>query len=107
MYTLENLMELAKSANGRAKKRTIGKGEAAEMLGLLEKYQNDENVEVIRVYSQQGFVPNSYKFRCDIRYFEAKKVDGIFKVLASFSSAQRSRGHGALVTVNGRASTVK
>lgn len=101
-YTLESLMELAKSANGTARNRTIGEKEAAEMLELLGQHENDESIKTIRVYSHQGFVPNSYKYRCDIRYFEATRADGGFKVIASFTGAKRSHGNGALVTVNGR-----
>jgi hypothetical protein len=94
-------MEKAKKVNGRARTRTIGKAEAQEIIELVANA--DESIHTIRVYSRDGFVPNSYKYRCDIRYFEAiRKSDG-FVIRASYGDAKRSHGQGALVTINGRA----
>jgi hypothetical protein len=101
MQTINDLMEMAKKANGRARARTIGEAEAQAMLNLVA--DADDTVNTIRVYSQNGFVPNSYKYRCDIRYFEANRRDGELVIGASTTDAKRSRGVGALVTVNGRA----
>lgn len=101
-YTVNDLMEMAAKVNGRAKQRTIGMVEAETM--LQEIRSAGDNVNTIRVYSRDGFVPNSYKYRVVICYFEAyRNEDGSFNVIASQSDAKRSRGQGALVTVNGRA----
>ena len=101
MQTINDLMEMAKSANGRARTRTIGKSEAQEILDLVASA--DDKVNTIRVYSRDGFVANSYKYRADIRYFEATRKDGKLVIGASYGDAKRSHGNGALVTINGRA----
>lgn len=101
MQTINELMEMAKRVNGRARARTIGRDEAQEIIDLVAKA--DETVNTIRVYSREGFVPNSYKYRCDIRYFEANRKEGKLVIGASYGDAKRSHGNGALVTVNGRA----
>lgn len=101
MQTLNDLMEMAKSANGKARQRTIGKAEATEILKLVERA--DDSVHTIRVYSHDGFVPNSYKYRCEIRYFEATRKDGELVIRTGYCDAKRSRGEGAIVTINGRA----
>jgi hypothetical protein len=102
MKTLDELLEMAKVANGRAKNRTIGKAEAEILLGKIAAAGDDTHT--IRVYSRQGFVANSYKWRAEIRYFQAsKQVDGQWIITATSGDAKRSYGYGALVTVNGRA----
>lgn len=100
MQTINDLMDMAKKVNGRARSRTIGESEAKEMLKLVANA--DDNVRTIRVYSRDGFVPNSYKYRCEIRYFEATRKDGKLVIGASYGDAKRSHGNGSLVTVNGR-----
>lgn len=101
MKTLDELLEMAKVANGRAKNRTIGKAEAEILLEKIATAKDDAHT--IRVYSRQGFVANSYKWRAKICYFEANKVDGQWSIIATSGDAKRSYGNGALVTVNGRA----
>jgi hypothetical protein len=100
MQTINDLMDMAKKINGRARSRTIGEDEAKEMLELVANA--DDAVHTIRVYSGQGFVPNSYKYRCEIRYFEATRKEGQFVIGAGYGDAKRSHGNGALVTVNKR-----
>ena len=55
--------------------------------------------KTVRVYSSDGFVPNSYKWRCEIEWIERGK-DG--HITTGWSGAQRSYGDGPHVTVNGR-----
>lgn len=98
--TLEKLIELASKANQSARKRVIGKEEAVEILSLIEKYGNDKNINIIRVYSFQGFVPKSYRYPCPIRYFQATRKGDEFEVAASYCDAKRSLGKGSLVTVS-------
>lgn len=51
----------------------------------------------VRVYSSDGFVPNSYRYRCMIQYVE---VDVATKrCFTGWTGAQRPRGAGALVVV--------
>lgn len=47
----------------------------------------------VRVYSAAGFVPNSYRYRCDIQFVEAIKVDDeTWDWNLSWGRAQRSNG---------------
>lgn len=99
--TFDDVMELAKKANGRSRRRTIGKTEVNEMMELIAAA--GDHVHTIRVYSFDGFVPNSYKWPVSICYLEARRgEDGEFAVIATTTDAKRSHGNGALVTVNGR-----
>lgn len=97
------LVEMASAVNGRARSRTIGQKEAQTILGLVAQHQNSQEVHTIRVYSNGGFVANSYNFRADVRYFEATRNElGEFVVRAGSCDAHRSHGSGALITINGR-----
>lgn len=101
-HTVSSLMNLAKSANGRARNRTIGEKEAQAILDLVENASDSDRK--IRVYSFDGFVANSYKYHAEIRYFEARRTEsGEFNIIASYGDAKRPHGEGALITVNGRA----
>lgn len=54
----------------------------------------------VRVYSQMGFVSNSYKSRCAIQHVTATLVDaatGEWRVTIGWGSAQRAPGKGSLV----------
>ena len=96
------LLEMAAKVNGRARNRIIGKVEAEILMDTVASAP--EKAHTIRVYSRDGFVPNSYKYRAEIRYFEATRTDsGEWKYTASYCDAKRSHGNGALVTINGRA----
>ena len=101
MYTIDSLMEMAEKANGRRRRRILTESEASTLVNLMENAA--ENIHIIRVYSQEGFVANSYKSAAPISYFFARKDDsGEWVVNASVTDAKRSYGQGALVTVNGR-----
>jgi len=53
----------------------------------------------VRVYSAAGFVPNSYKYRCQIQFVEVVKADGRLTVSTGWTGAQRARGQGSLIVV--------
>ena len=57
----------------------------------------------VRVYSGAGFVPNSYKWRCQIQYVEVQRTPEGLRVSTGWTGAQRSRGAGSLVVVQGGA----
>jgi hypothetical protein len=95
------LMEMAEKVNGRARNRTIGKDEAQILIDTVAAAP--ETAHTIRVYSRQGFVANSYKYRAEIRYFQAVRHEGEWIYSAATCDAKRSHGQGALVTINGRA----
>jgi hypothetical protein len=102
-HTVEQLIEMAKAVNGKARNRTIGKREAQEIIDLVNQHRENQDTHTIRVYSLDGFVANSYNYRADIRYFEAtRNADGEFVIKADMTGAKRGYGSGALVTINGR-----
>lgn len=51
----------------------------------------------VRVYSSAGFVPNSYRGRCEIQYVEVDVASG--RCFTGWTGAQRPRGNGSLVVV--------
>lgn len=54
----------------------------------------------VRVYSTAGFVPSSYRGRCEIQYVEAvRSDDGGWQFRTGWTGAQRSRAAGSLVVV--------
>jgi hypothetical protein len=53
----------------------------------------------VRIYSQDGFVPNSYKWRCQIQWCEVSRVDGTLNIRTGWSPAQRSNAAGNLFVV--------
>jgi len=54
----------------------------------------------VRVYSTAGFVPNSYRYRCDIQFVEVAKTEtGDWAWSVHWGRAQRSNGRAAKVVV--------
>lgn len=54
----------------------------------------------VRVYSPAGFVPSSYRGRCDIQYVEAvRSDDGGWQFRTGWTGAQRPHGAGSLLVV--------
>jgi hypothetical protein len=53
----------------------------------------------VRVYSSEGFVPNSYRFRCDIEWIMRDRAG---KIRVGWGGASRSFGRGPRATVNNR-----
>ena len=53
----------------------------------------------VRVYSQDGFVSNAYKWRCRIQYIEATAKGGEWHIRLGDTSAQRSYGEGAHIVI--------
>lgn len=54
----------------------------------------------VRVYSKDGFVPNSYKYGCQIQYVEVRKIEGDqLAVSLGWCNAQRRGGSASLVVV--------
>lgn len=55
----------------------------------------------VRVYSGAGFVPNSYRWRCQIQYVELTVAPGgrITSVYTGWTGAQRANGAGSLIVV--------
>lgn len=90
-------------ANGKLKQRKVTADDGRLMESMIAQYQDDQKVHTIRIYSSQGFVPNSYKWACKIAVIEAhRQEDGTFRVGGGQVDAKRSHGQGSLITVNGR-----
>jgi hypothetical protein len=55
----------------------------------------------VRVYSKQGFVPNSYRHECRIQYVEAVRdpATGGWRFTVGWTGAQRKQGAGTRVVV--------
>lgn len=105
MITINDLQEKVSKANSTSKARILRPADVAQFVELVNEKENDATVQTIRVYSSDGFVPNSYKYRADISYLQATRnaETGKFEVGAGTVDAKRSRGNGALVTINSRA----
>lgn len=62
-----------------------------------------EGFRRVRVYSEQGFVPGAYKWRCDIQFIEAvRPVGGEWAAGTGWGGAQRSNGRGELLVMQWR-----
>ena len=79
---------------GLSTKRAITAEEVRTALEVLPEAKNR-----VRVYSGQGFVPNSYRNKCQIQYLQGDFVDGEWKWHTGWSNAQRCRASGSIVVV--------
>jgi hypothetical protein len=104
MVTVEELVEMAKGANGRRRQRIVGRSEARDFAELLADNEKNPDVHSIRVYSRDGFVANSYNYPVVISVFNAQRnaTTGEWKVDCRTVDAKRARSQGALTTINGR-----
>lgn len=102
MITVEELQEKVAKANGTRKTRILSQKDVERFVELVNAA--DEKTHTIRVYSSDGFVPNSYKYRSYISYLQANRnpETGKFQIGASTTDAKRSHGNGSLETINGR-----
>lgn len=100
----EQIMMAKDKDNSGLRQRKIGEREMVDLENAVTESADNPAVKTIRVYSYQGFVPNAYKYRCQIAYIEAvRQENGEFKFYGGQTDAKRSRGNGALLTINGRA----
>lgn len=53
----------------------------------------------VRIYSAAGFVPNSYRGRCEIQYVEAINGESGWEFRTGWTGAQRSRASGNLQVI--------
>lgn len=102
--TTAELTEKAQAANGRRKTRTIKPSDIARFEELFAARKDDPKAHTIRVYAADGFVANSYQYRAEISYIEARRAaeTNEWNIVVSTCDAKRSRGQGVLETVNGR-----
>lgn len=87
----------AKFSPTRQTYRTVGDKELEDAILLLPSAKKS-----VRVYSADGFVPNSYRWPCRIESLLFEAVDGGFVVKLCATGAQRRYGEGALKVVDGR-----
>jgi len=98
----KKLIEKATEVKGRRRYRYISTVEIDKIRELDKK--RSLNGKPIRVYSSDGFVPNSYRGTSMIDYIERwYDDDGKKHFSIGQTSANRSYGDGPLVTVNHRA----
>lgn len=80
---------------GLVTRRSVDAAEVTEAFQALEKAKRR-----VRVYSTAGFVPNSYRYRCEIQYVEAEKVgDDDWAWSVCWGPAQRKNARAATVVV--------
>jgi hypothetical protein len=95
--TLETVLTALRSEFGKpglSTKRAIGADEVREAFAAIPQAKKR-----IRIYSNQGFVPNSYRNRCQIQYVQADLIDGDWQWTTGWTGAQRSRASGNRVVV--------
>lgn len=100
---IEEIQTQIKKVEGKRRGRLLTQGDVVSFIELVANATPEQHS--IRVYSSGGFVPNSYKYRVMISYLQAERdVDtGEFAWGVFETDAKRSKGRGALITVNGRA----
>lgn len=104
MLQASDLQKSVSKANGRRRTRILSQGDVEKFVQLVNENADNPEVHTIRVYSDEGFVANSYKYRADISCLEAnRQEDGTFHCGAFTVDARRSHGNGSLVTINQRA----
>ena len=74
--------------------RKVGEQEIKTLIKTLKKAKKR-----VRIYSSEGFVPNSYKWPCRIEYIEAIISAGEWHLKKGHTSAQRSYGQGNLLVI--------
>ena len=87
MTTKNQILEAAKTIEGKRRQRTLTEADAADFLQLTAANPGCR----VRVYSSQGFVANSYKYRAPITFIESQ--DGA--VIVGETDAKRSGGNGS------------
>lgn len=65
----------------------------------FERIRAERPCRTVRVYSSAGFVPRSYRWRCDIEFIEYRDCYPEGRVTRGWTQAQRSYGAGDLVVV--------
>jgi len=96
------LIAEAEVARGKRTRRYVNIIE----IETMEKLDRKPSLKgkTIRVYSEEGFVPNSYKYQSSIDFVERDyDANGKKRFYVGSTSANRCAGNGALITVNQRA----
>ena len=91
--------ELIRNIKDRPQKSTE-RGLTDDDLRRFVQLQARNKGKRVRVYSSWGFVPNSYRYRCDIQWIETADNEKSYRV--GWSGAQRSGGSGAQCVVDNR-----
>lgn len=90
--TKEKLLQEVIKNNGKARKRTLGEQEVNKFLEELSKLPEETSLVV---YSNDGFVANSYGSRADIAGIRYNYITKNIQV--SWYPAKRSFGQGKLI----------
>lgn len=95
--TVDEVIEALRPQFGpqqRATRRSIDDQEIAKAYAALDRAKNR-----VRVYSSAGFVPNSYRYDCQIQYVEVVKAAGAWEWQLHWGRAQRPNARAATVVV--------
>ena len=99
---IQEMIKRAATLKGLRRNRYLTENEITTMATLDRK--KSLIGKTIRIYSNDGFVANSYKYRADIDYIERYYDDkGIKHFIVSQTRAQRAHGIAPKITVNNRA----
>lgn len=90
--TIADVVHHANTSQHKATARALYPRDAETFADLVRS-----GSKYVRVYSSDGFVPNSYKWRCKIEY--AQLCNGVISI--GWTGAQRSHGAGSLVVARG------
>lgn len=97
--TQASFLEQAQKANGSRRVRTVGYAEFNQAV----QYADNNVGALVRVYSLEGFVANSYRSAAPISYIELRRTETGYEVNVSVTDAKRTNGKGSQVTIDGRA----
>jgi len=96
--TAEEIMEALKPHLGEPRlntRRAVGENEIIDAIDFSKVAKKH-----VRIYSRDGFVPNSYKYACWIQAVDGnKRPDGEWEFRLMWTGAQRSHGAGKLQVV--------
>ena len=101
---ISEILKMVKAENGNRKVRICGEYEVKKLIKIIRDHRNCAASKKINIYSSDGFVANSYKYRSYITRISAYNdlENGSWFITADTPGASRSHGSGSLVTINGR-----
>lgn len=97
---MTTITKIARSLRGQLGKPGLATKRACDVRDILIAIKESAHAKRrVRVYSSDGFVARSYKYRCQIQYVEGVKSDDGWRFSVGWTGAQRPHGTGSLVVV--------
>lgn len=93
-------MAIARKLRAELGKQGLATRRACSIHEIVEAMRATRSAKKrVRIYSTQGFVPSSYKWRCEIQYIEASRTEDGWTFRSGWTGAQRSRASGNLTVI--------